>query len=99
LRQVQTLLGSSPKKAAIGAAKLGTWSAHATTSAVAVPSPKNTDRRQRPGAGASSAQSDWMMRGVAWMTGGAAETALTSELGLSALALPRPRGAAETRGW
>jgi hypothetical protein len=39
------------------------------------------------------------MRGVTWMTGGAAETALTSELVLSALVPPRPVAAAATRGW
>ena len=99
LRQVQTLLGSSPKKAATGAAKLGTWSDHATTSAVTVPSPMNADRRQRPGVGARSAQNDSIIPGVRWICRGTAGTTLTSDLVLSAAAPPRPRDVAENRGW
>src|SRR6266404_1672394 len=58
LCQVQRVVGWSAKNATTGAAKLGTWSENDTTSAVSVPSPMNTARRQRPGAGASSAHSE-----------------------------------------
>src|SRR5882724_12388162 len=79
LRQVQTLLGSSPNKATTGAAKLGIWMVHATTSAVIVPRPMNTDRRQRPGVGASSAHNDSIIGGVGSTSRAAAGTTLTSE--------------------
>ena len=57
-RYLQTLLGCSAMKAITGAENLGTWSVQSSTSAVIVPNPINTDRRQRPGVGASSAHND-----------------------------------------
>src|SRR3989442_7936774 len=78
LRQVQTLAGSSPKKATTGAENVGTWIVHASMSAVIVLSPMNTDRRQRPGVGAISVRNDSIIRGVRpTVCGGAGTTLMT----------------------
>src|SRR5262249_11584748 len=71
--------GNSPKKATTGAENVGIWTVHASTSAVIVPSPSNTDRFQRPGVGTSSAHSDSIIRGVGRSSRNDAGTALTSE--------------------
>jgi len=59
----------------------------------------NADRRQRPGAGTSSAQNDPIIPGVGSIGRGTAGTTLTGDLVLSAVEPPRPRDVAENRGW